>query len=65
MILDRPSCQLCGEVSELRPVGPNGENICVTCGLKDFWNMQARLHGWLLKEGVIEAPKPRKTRYDP
>ena len=29
------ACQLCGDVSELRPYGPNGENICFTCGMKD------------------------------
>jgi len=28
-------CELCGEVNELRPYGPNGENICFSCGMKD------------------------------
>lgn len=28
-------CELCGKVSELRPYGPNGENICFECGMKN------------------------------
>jgi len=28
-------CELCGKVAELRPYGPNGENICFDCGMKD------------------------------
>ena len=31
---DRP-CELCGSVEECRPYGPNGEQICYTCGQKD------------------------------
>ncbi len=29
------SCELCGKVSELRPYGPNGEEVCFECGMKD------------------------------
>lgn len=28
-------CDLCGSVEECRPYGPNGENVCYTCGMKD------------------------------
>lgn len=28
-------CELCGEVEETRPYGPNGEQVCFTCGMKD------------------------------
>jgi hypothetical protein len=28
-------CDMCGEVGELRPYGPNGESICFPCGNKD------------------------------
>lgn len=28
-------CELCGAVTELRPYGPYGENICYTCAQKD------------------------------
>lgn len=27
-------CELCGDIAELRPYGPNGENICCPCGDK-------------------------------
>ena len=28
-------CQLCGKSDELRPYGPNNENICFDCAMKD------------------------------
>jgi hypothetical protein len=28
-------CAFCGKVDELRPYGPNNENICYECGMKD------------------------------
>jgi hypothetical protein len=27
-------CDLCGKIDELRPYGPNEENICFECGMK-------------------------------
>jgi hypothetical protein len=38
------NCELCGEPAELRPYGPNGENICITCGFKDPVSVQERMH---------------------
>jgi hypothetical protein len=29
------ACQLCGVIDECRPYGPNGEEICFDCGMKD------------------------------
>jgi hypothetical protein len=29
------ACGLCGTIDECRPYGPNGEQICFDCGLKD------------------------------
>ncbi len=29
------ACQMCGKVDELRPYGPNGEEVCFDCGMKD------------------------------
>lgn len=29
------TCELCGAVEECRPYGPNGEQICYDCGMKD------------------------------
>lgn len=28
-------CELCGAIEECRPYGPNGENICFSCGMKN------------------------------
>jgi hypothetical protein len=28
-------CEMCGKVEELRPFGPNDENICFDCAMKD------------------------------
>lgn len=28
-------CEFCGDVKETRPYGPNGENVCFPCGMKD------------------------------
>jgi hypothetical protein len=28
-------CELCGKVDECRPYGPNDEQICFDCGMKD------------------------------
>ena len=28
-------CALCGAVEETRPYGPNGEDVCFDCGMKD------------------------------
>lgn len=37
MIEQEPAakCELCGNVSELRPYGQNRERICFACGAKD------------------------------
>lgn len=29
------TCEMCGNVAELRPYGPGGSNICFECGMKD------------------------------
>lgn len=28
-------CDLCDKAAETRPYGPNGEEVCFTCGMKD------------------------------
>lgn len=36
-ITDEPDrhCELCGKIDECRPYGPNGEQVCFDCGMKD------------------------------
>ena len=29
------ACELCGTIDECRPYGPNNEQICFECGMKD------------------------------
>jgi hypothetical protein len=29
------TCELCGKIAETRPYGPNGEEVCFECGMKD------------------------------
>ena len=29
-------CDLCDKTAETRPFGPNGEEVCCTCGMKDL-----------------------------
>jgi hypothetical protein len=40
IVLDRRqpfpgNCQMCGHFNDLRPYGPNNENICFDCAMKD------------------------------
>ncbi len=47
---------LCGKISETRPYGPNGEEICYECGEKDklcTWiQMNMRLYGTTRQEAI-------------
>lgn len=40
-------CELCGKVDECRPYGPNGENICFECGMKDEEATQKRMEAYI------------------
>lgn len=45
------TCALCGEKAELRPYGPNGENICFACGMKDEATTGKRFMQTVFNEG--------------
>lgn len=45
-------CELCGAMEELRPYGPNGENICHGCANKDPEGTHARMVAVLEKQLV-------------
>ncbi len=34
-VRDEQGCELCGEHAETRPYGPNGEEVCFDCGMKN------------------------------
>lgn len=44
-------CALCGAEEECRPYGPNGEQICFICGMKDEATTQKRMGQVLFGEG--------------
>lgn len=50
-------CELCHEVAETRPYGPNGENVCFPCGMKDEAAAKRQMH----KQLFGEEPPPPKT----
>lgn len=54
------NCELCGQKAELRPYGPNGENICRDCGNKDPEGTRARMIAALQKQlpGVTSIVAP-------
>ena len=29
------ACEMCGAIAECRPYGPNDEQVCFDCGMKD------------------------------
>lgn len=48
-IEDEPDqqCDMCGNIDELRPYGPNGEKICYDCGMKDPVTTAKMLHRYI------------------
>lgn len=43
-------CELCGTVEETRPYGPNGEEVCFSCGMKDEAAAQRGFHARFSQE---------------
>lgn len=40
-------CELCGVIDECRPYGPNGEQICFSCGQKDIEATEQKMREYL------------------
>lgn len=47
-------CDLCGEIEELRPYGPDGAAICMQCGLLDWEATMGRLDALVKSKGVTK-----------
>jgi hypothetical protein len=47
-------CELCSKVAELRPYGPNGENICFECGMKDEETTRQQF-----RKKLFDGPEPK------
>ena len=43
-------CELCGVIEETRPYGPNGEQVCFECGMKDEENANKRMRLYIFGE---------------
>jgi hypothetical protein len=44
------TCELCGNVEETRPYGPNGEEVCFDCGMKDEEAVKRGFRAYVLGE---------------
>ena len=43
-------CEMCGAVDECRPYGPNNENICFDCAMKDKETTERKMAAYLFGE---------------
>lgn len=43
-------CEMCGKVDECRPYGPNDENICFDCAMKDEATTQRKMAAYIFGE---------------
>jgi hypothetical protein len=43
-------CEMCGKVDECRPYGPNDENICFDCGMKDPATTEKKMGQYIFGE---------------
>lgn len=43
-------CEMCGVIDECRPYGPNGEQICFDCGMKDEETTTRKMEQYIFGE---------------
>ena len=50
VIAEEPAqmCELCGKVDECRPYGPNDEQICFECGMKNEEVTRKKMFAYIL-----------------
>ena len=41
------ACEMCGVIDECRPYGPNGEQICFDCGMKDEETTKRKMDAYI------------------
>lgn len=44
------ACEICGIVEECRPYGPNDENICFDCAMKDEETTKRKMAAYIFGE---------------
>ena len=45
-------CELCGVIEECRPYGPNGEQVCFSCAMKDEETAKRKMAEYIF--GVVD-----------
>ena len=43
-------CEMCGTIAECRPYGPNDENICFDCAMKDKETTERKMAAYIFGE---------------
>lgn len=44
------ACEMCGVITECRPYGPNDEQICFDCGMKDEATTRRKMESYIFGE---------------
>jgi hypothetical protein len=44
------ACEMCGIIAECRPYGPNDENICFDCAMKDEETTKRKMAAYIFGE---------------
>lgn len=52
--LEPDECEICHKFAELKPYGPNRENICYECGMKDVKTTEKMMHIKLFGDKYIQ-----------
>jgi len=55
-------CELCRCIAETRPYGPNGEEVCFDCGMKDEESTKCQFEKHVLGKGIKRNPVRKKER---
>lgn len=52
IIMEEPPqvCEFCGVIEECRPYGPNGEQVCFTCAMKDEETARRKMKEYIFGE---------------
>jgi len=50
-------CEICGDIGETRPYGPNNERICFDCGMKNKVMTERKMAEYLFGDKPKEVGK--------
>jgi hypothetical protein len=57
-------CELCGATTEVRPYGPNGEEVCFACGMRDRDAAERGFRAFVMgdRDALAEIERRRQVR---